>query len=94
MIGNPQNRHCSDLSSDFFSIYINDLIKILRKTGIGCHMIDIFIACILFADNMTLMAPTRDSFKQILNTSVLGPFGKKVAVEFTINQLVTVGRRF
>ena len=29
------------LSPDFFSIYINDLIKILRKTGIGCHLIDL-----------------------------------------------------
>ena len=29
------------LSPDFFSIYIHDLIKILRKTGIGCHLIDL-----------------------------------------------------
>ena len=40
---------------------------ILFKTGIGCHMICLFIACILFADDMTLMAPTRDSMQKLLN---------------------------
>ena len=55
------------LSPDFFSVYIDDLINILRKTGIGCHVIHIFIACILFADDMTLLAPTRSSMQQLLN---------------------------
>ena len=55
------------LSPDFFSLYINDLVQILRKTGIGCHMISLFIACILFADDVTLMAPTRDSMQTLLN---------------------------
>ena len=29
--------------------------------GIGCHIIRKFIACILFADDMSLIAPTRAS---------------------------------
>ena len=40
----------------FFSVYINDLINILRKTGIGCHIINLFIACIWFADHKKLYA--------------------------------------
>ena len=55
------------LSPDFFSLYINNLIKILRQKGIGCHIIKYFIACILFADDMTLMAPTRDAMQQLMN---------------------------
>ena len=49
------------LSPDFFAVYINDLIIILKKMGIGCHMINFFIACILFADDMSLIAPTREA---------------------------------
>ena len=55
------------LSPDFFAIYIDDLIKILRLKGIGCHILNLFVACILFADDMTLMAPTRDAMQQLLN---------------------------
>ena len=34
------------LSPDFFSLYINDLIVLLRKSGYGCHIIRVFIgAC-------------------------------------------------
>ena len=46
------------LSPDFFAIYINDLIIMLKAVGIGCHLIELFIACLLFADNMLLIAPT------------------------------------
>jgi len=47
------------LSPDFFSVYINDLIDLLRKENIGCHILSIFLACIVFADDFTLLAPTR-----------------------------------
>lgn len=55
------------LSPDFFSVYIDDLIKRLRNKRIGCHIVRLFIACILFADDMTLLAPTRGSMQQMLN---------------------------
>ena len=55
------------LSPDFFSVYINDLILILRAKGVGCHIIRLFIACILFADDMTLMAPTRSAMQQLMD---------------------------
>ena len=55
------------LSPDFFSLYINDLIRILRQMAIGCHILNYFLACILFADDMTLLAPTRDAMQRLLN---------------------------
>ena len=55
------------LSPDFFAIYINDLIIILESKGIGCHMINLFIACLLFADDMSLIAPTREALQQLIN---------------------------
>ena len=35
--------------------------------GVGCHMINLFIACLLFADDMSLIAPTREALQQMIN---------------------------
>ena len=55
------------LSPEFFAIYINDLIIILKRSGVGCHVLRFFIACILFADDVTLLAPTRAALQQLIN---------------------------
>ena len=55
------------LSPDFFAVYINDLIIFLKSMGIGCHMINVFIACLLFADDMSLIAPTREALQQLID---------------------------
>ena len=55
------------LSPDFFAIYINDLIIKLRSTGIGCHVIRRFIACLLFADDVSLICPTCGLLQRLLN---------------------------
>ena len=53
-------------SPDFFSLYI-DVIKLLRSGGVGCHMYKIFLAIILFADDICLIAPTRASLQKMIN---------------------------
>ena len=55
------------LSPKFFSVYIDDLIKLLRKKGIGCHVLELFVACILFADDMALMAPSRSALQRMMD---------------------------
>ena len=54
-------------SPGFFSLYINDLIEILRKSGFGCHIIRVFIGCIFFADDIALMAPSRSALQKMIN---------------------------
>ena len=53
-------------SPKFFSLYINDLIGILRNSGVGCHLIRLFIGCILFADDLALIAPTRKALQKMI----------------------------
>ena len=72
------------LSPDFFSIYINDLIIILKNMGIGCHIIREFIACILFADDMTLISPTRSSLQRLLNACA--EYCSKYSLKFNIGK--------
>ena len=55
------------LSPHLFAIYVNDLILTLRKLNVGCHVIDIFLASIIYADDICLMAPCRSSLQILLN---------------------------
>ena len=50
-------------SPKFFSIYLDDLTRILRC----CHMYQLFDAAILFADDICLIAPTRSSLQELMD---------------------------
>ena len=80
------------LSPDFFAIYIDDLIIILKKMGIGCHILQKFIACILFADDMSLIAPTRAALQHLLNACA--EYCYKYCLKFNIGktQVMVFGR--
>ena len=54
------------LSPKIFAVYINDLISRLRGEGIGCHILNLFVACSLYTDDLCLLAPTRDAMQQML----------------------------
>ena len=56
------------LSAKFWSVYMDDLVSQLRRTGTGCHIVDLFVACVLYADDVCLMAPTRKAMQVLLNT--------------------------
>ena len=58
------------LSPRLFAIYIDDLIKKLRQLKIGCHLIDLFLACIVYADDICLLAPCRSALQLLLDTCV------------------------
>ena len=45
------------LSPRIFIIYVNDLIVRLRTAGVGCHLFSLFVACIMYADDLCLIAP-------------------------------------
>ena len=54
------------LSPSLFTVYIDDLLKKLRASGIGCHILSIFLAAIMFADNLALLAPTRGAMQEMI----------------------------
>ena len=56
------------LSTHLFALYIDDLIKELRKLKNGCYIIDVFLACIVYADDICLLAPCRSALELLLNT--------------------------
>ena len=56
------------LSAKFWAVYMNDLFLQLKSTKKGCYIFHRFIACILYADDVCLLAPTRKAMQCLLDT--------------------------
>ena len=54
------------LSPRIFALYLDGLVSRLRTTGIGCHIFGLFLACLLYADDMCLLAPSRGAMQKML----------------------------
>ena len=55
------------LSARFWAVYMDGLIERLRQSGMGCRIVDYFIAGILYADDVCLLAPSRKAAQKLLN---------------------------
>ena len=57
------------LSPVFYSIYVDDLVQILSEAGIGCHIRDVFLSILLYADDMCLTAPSLKGLQRLLQVT-------------------------
>ena len=55
------------LSPALFIVFINDLILLLRKKGMGCHVKSLFVGSIMFADDLALCAPSRHAMQTLIS---------------------------
>ena len=55
-------------SPDFFGVYLDDLSKLFSQLEIGCNMFGLFLALLMFADDIVLMAPTRMALNKLIQT--------------------------
>ena len=46
------------LSPDFYCLYVEDLIHILKAKNVGCHILSVFLAALIYADDMAILAPS------------------------------------
>ena len=60
-------RQGSVLSPALFSLYMDELLKKLRKLGVGCHISGIYYGAALYADDLVLLAPSRTALQHMLN---------------------------
>ena len=59
-------RQGSVLSPALFSVYMDDLIIMLRKSGVGCHVGGVFCGVVGYADDLCLLAPNRRAMEVML----------------------------
>ena len=54
------------LSPTLFCIYMDELLKRLCDAGIGCHFGSMFAGALCYADDLTLLAPTRNAMQKMI----------------------------
>ena len=54
------------LSPDLYCLYVDELISILKKSGVGCHVNKIFAAALFNADDMAVLAPSVKGLQTLL----------------------------
>ena len=54
------------LSPDLYSIYVDDLIRILQSSGVGCYYMSVFAAAFFYADDMVILAPSLKGLEKLL----------------------------
>ena len=56
------------LSPLLSTVYLAQLILALKELGIGCHLNGMFVGAFIYADDVTLLAPSSMALKAMLNT--------------------------
>ena len=59
-------RQGSVLSPALFSVYMDNLIMKLRRSGVGCHLGGVFCGVTGYADDLLLLAPSRSAMETML----------------------------
>ena len=54
------------LSPDFYCIYVDEIVEILKNMGIGCYLRNAFLSILLYADDMALIAPSLKGLQKLL----------------------------
>ena len=60
-------RQGSVISPTLFNVFINLFIVQLRELGVGCVIKNMFVGCILYADDMILLCPSVKGLQSMLN---------------------------
>ena len=54
------------LSPSLFCVYLDTLLSQLRDAGVGCHLGGVFLGAYGYADDVTLLAPSRQGLQSML----------------------------
>ena len=55
------------LSPNFYNIYVDELIGILQRSGVGCYVGKVFAAAIFYADDMCILSPSLGGLQKMLD---------------------------
>ena len=54
----------------FYCLYIDDLVDILSVLGVGCHLKNLFLSILMYADDMALTSPSLRGLQKLLMATV------------------------
>ena len=73
-ISNPfslsnSTRQGSVISPAIWCVYTEDLIKDIRRLGLGCRLQDVFLGIMVYADDVILLSPSRSGLQEMLKVT-------------------------
>ena len=66
-----------------FSVYIDDLFLVLRRSGLGCRVNGIFYGCLGYADDLLILSASRSGLQSMVD--ICGAFARKRNLKFSTN---------
>ena len=69
------------LSPPLFNLYIDDIHQKLNESGFGCQIEDLYCGCYAYADDISLIAPSREALQEMINMTS----SKKVDYQLTFS---------
>ena len=54
-------------SAIIFAVYIDELLGLLKNSGIGCHINSVFVGAFVFADDILLLSANRSGLQTLVN---------------------------
>ena len=77
-------RQGSVASPAFWCVYLDPLFAELRAAGVGCHVGGVFVGVVGYADDLLLLAPSRNAAQLMLRTCEV--FTKENNIQFSTHQ--------
>ena len=73
-------------SPAYFNLYLDDLFPLLKQSGYGCCVGDHYYGGIAYADDVTLLAPTREGLQELINICEVffSNLGIKISVDTNV----------
>ena len=72
------------LSPILFSVYLDDLLKKLSDSGVGCYWGHLFAGAVCYADDIVLLAPCPSALRIFLN--ICSTFADTHGLSFNANK--------
>ncbi len=76
------------ISTLMFTIYMDELIKELKASSIGCHISDRYLGCFGYADDLKLMCQGIKVLQKMI--SICEKFGEKYSVKYNEKKSICI----
>ena len=70
-------------SGIFFAVYIDKILLLLRSSRLGCHINNIFLGAMVFADDIFLLSASRSAVQEMVN--MCRTFAAEINLKFGTN---------
>ena len=80
------------LSPFLFNIYVNDMICKLRSNRLGCHLRNVYLGCIMYADDLLLLSSSVKELQLMLD--ICSTIGNDLDIKFNSSKsmCMVIGR--